>query len=138
MSVENMFNNLSKMGKIFDITFSGTDLISNTHSALLASEYAKEKGKFHEFHDKLFFVYFNEGRNIGDVELLKSIAESIGLNEEEMVKRIEDGSYESNLAQAKNLALQYEVNSTPTFIINDKYAIVGAQSIESFKKILSK
>lgn len=138
MSVENMFNNLSNMGKKFDITFSGTDLISNTHSALLATEYAKEKGKFHEFHDKLFFVYFNEGKNIGNVELLKSIAENIGLNKEEMIKRIKDGTYENNLAKAKNLALQYEVNSTPTFIINDKYAIVGAQSLESFKKVLSK
>jgi len=55
-----------------------------------------------------------------------------------MIKRIEDDLYENKLAQARNIALQYEVNSTPTFIINDKYAIVGAQSIESFKKILSK
>lgn len=138
MSVDNMFNNLSNMGKKFGVTFSGTDLISNTHSALLASEYAKEKGKFHEFHNRLFYVYFNEGKNIGDVELLKSIAEDIGLDKEEMIKRIEDDLYENKLAQAMNIALQYEVNSTPTFIINDKYAIVGAQSIESFKKILSK
>ncbi len=138
MSVDNMFNNLSNMGKKFGVTFSGTDLISNTHSALLASEYAKEKGKFHEFHNRLFYVYFNEGKNIGDVELLKSIAEDIGLDKEEMIKRIEDDLYENKLAQARNIALQYEVNSTPTFIINDKYAIVGAQSIESFKKILSK
>lgn len=137
MSVESMFTNLNNMGNKYGIKFSGADFISNTHLALLASEYAKEKGKFHEFHDKLFFVYFNEGKDIGDVELLKSIAESIGLNKEEIIKRIKDDSYESNLEEAKNLAIKYEVNSTPTFIINDKHAIVGAQSIESFKKILN-
>jgi len=131
-----MFNNLNNMSNKYGVEFSGADLISNTHLALLASEYVKEKGKFHEFHDKLFSVYFNEEKNIGDLELLKSIVENIGLNKEEMIKKIEDGSYESKLTEAKKLAIQYRVNSTPTFIINDKYDIVGAQSIESFKKIL--
>ena len=55
-----------------------------------------------------------------------------------MMKSIEDGTYESNLTEGKNLALKYEVNSTPTFIINDKYTVVGAQSIDSFKKLLNK
>jgi predicted DsbA family dithiol-disulfide isomerase len=138
MSVEDMFKNINNMSNKYGIKFSGVDLISNTHLALLASEYAKEKGKFHEFHDKLFYTYFTQGKNIGDVELLKSIAESIGLNKDEMVKKLEDGSYENNLAEAKKSATQYEVNSTPTFIINDKYAIVGAQSTESFKNVLNK
>lgn len=137
MSVESMFANLNSLGNKYGVSFSGVDFISNTHLALLTSEYAKEKGKFHEYHDKLFFIYFNEGKDIGDIELLKSIAESIGLDKEEMVKKIEDGTYENNLVEAKNLAIQYEVKSTPTFIINNKYAIVGAQSIESFRKLLS-
>lgn len=137
MSVEGMFANLNNMSSVYGIKFSGADLISNTHIALLASEYAKEKGKFHDFHDKLFYAYFNEAKNIGDVELLKSIAESVGLNKDEMIKKLEDGSYESKLEEAKNLAIKYRVRSTPTFIINDKHAIVGAQSIEVFKEALS-
>ena len=138
MSVEDMFNNLNNMSNKYGVKFSGVDLISNTHLALLASEYAKENGKFHEFHDKLFYSYFTQGKNIGDVELLKTIADSIGLNKDEMMKKLEDGSYENNLAEAKKSATQYEVNSTPTFIINDKYAIVGAQSIDSFNNVLNK
>lgn len=138
MSVADMFNNINNYGNKYGIKFSGVDLVSNTHSALLASEYAKEKGKFHEFHDKLFYVYFYEGKNIGDIELLKSIAEGVGLNKDEMIKKIEDGSYENNLNESKKLAIQYEVSGTPTFIINDKYAIVGVQQIESFKKVLNK
>lgn len=138
MSVEGMFANLNNMSNMYGIKFSGADLISNTHIALLASEYAKEKGKFHEFHDKLFSIYFSDGKNIGDIKLLKSIAESIGLNKEEMMKKIEDNTYERNLKEARNLAVKYEVNSTPTFIINNEHAIVGAQSPESFKKVLYK
>lgn len=135
--MESMFANINSMGNKYGIKFSGADFMANTHKALLASEYAKEKGKFHELHDKLFFEYFYEGKDIGSVELLKSIAESVGLNKEEMIEKIEEGSYEPNLKEAKKLATQYNVNSTPTFIINDKHTIVGAQSIESFKKLLN-
>ena len=137
-SVEGMFNNINKMANKYGVKFSGTDLISNTHSALIATEYAKEKGKFHEFHNNLFYSYFSEGKNIGVIELLKSIAENVGLNKDEMQEKIKDGSYEGNLSQAKNYAIQHEVRSTPTFIINDKHTIVGAQSVESFKKLLNK
>jgi len=136
MSMEGMFVNLNKMGNNYGLNFNGVDFIANTHLSLLASEYAKSKGKFHEFHDNLFRLYFTEGREIGDVEILKTVAEGIGLNKDEMVTKITNGTYEGNLEVAKNLAKQYEVESTPTFIINNKYHIVGAQSIESFKRLL--
>ncbi len=84
--MEDMFKNINNMSNKYGVKFSGVDLISNTHLALLASEYAKEKGKFHEFHDKLFYSYFTQGKNIVMFELLKSIAESIGLNKDEMMK----------------------------------------------------
>lgn len=138
MSVENMFNSINNYGNKYGIKFSGADLISNTHMALLATEYTKEMGKFHEFHEKLFYIYFYEGKNIGDIEILKSTAENVGLNKDEMLKKIQNGSYESKLTEAKNLAAEYGINSTPTFIINDKQAIVGVQSIESFKRHLNK
>jgi predicted DsbA family dithiol-disulfide isomerase len=138
MSVEDMFANINNTGNKYGINFGGADLMSNTHMALMATEYAKEKGKFHEFHDKVFYAYFTEGKNIGDIEILTNIAKSIGLNTNEMINIIEDGSYENKLNEAKNLAKQYDVNSTPTFIIDNKYSIVGAQPIDSFKKALSK
>lgn len=53
-----------------------------------------------------------------------------------MGKKIKDGLYENKLEQAKDLAQQYEVSGTPTFIINEKFAIVGAQPIDSFKNAL--
>lgn len=137
-SVSGMFANLNQMGNKYGVKFSGADFISNTHLALLATEYAKEKGKFHEFHEKLFYVYFTEGKNIGDMELLKSIAKSIGLDKDEMISKLKDGSYVGKLEKATSLAIRYGVRSTPTFIINNKQAIVGAQPIEKFKQILLK
>lgn len=137
-SVEGMFSNMNKLGNKYGLEFSGVDFFSNTHLALLASEFAKEKGKFHELHNKLFYANFYEGKNLGDIDLLKSIAEGIGLDKDEMTKKLEDGSYENNLREAKKLARKYGVNSTPTFIINDKDTIVGAQALDVFRKLLNK
>lgn len=138
MSVSDMFLNLNQTSNKYNINFCGADLISNTHASLIATEYAKEKGKFHQFHDNVFFAYFNEGKNIGNLEILKSIAENTGLDGDEMIKIIGDGSYKNRLEKARSLANQYGISSTPTFIINDKYSIVGAQSIDSFKSLLNK
>lgn len=137
-SVENMFVNINNLAKQYGVNFAGADLMSNTHMALLATEYAKEKGKFHEFHSKVFYEYFTEGKNLGDIEILKNIAKDVGLDVEEMIKVIENGTNENILNEAKKLAREYGVSSTPTFIIDNKHAIVGAQPIAKFREILSK
>ncbi|MDF2892172.1 MAG: hypothetical protein K0R80_2539 [Clostridia bacterium] len=135
-SLEKMFANLRNTGKLYGIDFKGNDLLANSHLALAAGEFAKEKGKFEEFHEEVFHAYFNEGKNIGDVEVLSSIAESLGLNQEEMVTKLEAGAYDYVLNDTQNTAHQYDIVSTPTFIIDDKYAIVGAQPVEAFKEAL--
>lgn len=131
-----MFANLRNVGKLYDIDFVGNNLLSNSHLALAAGEYANEKGKFEEFHEKLFHTYFNEGKDIGDIKVLSNIAESLGLNQEEMVKKLEDGTYDNVLTNTQETAHQHDIRSTPTFIIDDKYIIVGAQSVEAFKEAL--
>lgn len=133
-----MFDNINNVANKYDINFAGVDLMSNTHMALLATEYAKEKGEFHEFHDKVFYKYFVEGKNLGDIEVLTDIAKSVGLDADEMIKAVNNGNYENKLKEAKELAKQYGISSTPTFIIDNKHAIVGAQPIASFKEALSK
>lgn len=108
--------------------------MSNSRLALAAGEYAKEKGKFEEFHEKIFHAYFNEGKDIGDIKVLSNIAENLGLNQEEMAKKLEAGVYDAVLNSTQDIAHQYEISSTPTFIIDGKYAIVGAQPVEAFKE----
>jgi predicted DsbA family dithiol-disulfide isomerase len=135
-SIEKMFANLRNVGKLYDIDFIGNELLSNSHLALAAGEYAKGKGKFEEFHLKIFHAYFNEGKDIGDIKVLSDIAAGLGLNQEEMAKKLEDGTYNNVLDSTLSIAHQYGIRSTPTFIIDDKHTIVGAQSVETFKKTL--
>lgn len=96
-----MFANINNIGNKYGVSFAGADLMPNTHMALLATEYAKGKGKFHEFHSKVFYEYFTEGKNIGDIEVLRSIAKIIGLDSNEMITKAQDGIYENKLNEAK-------------------------------------
>lgn len=137
-SVEKMFANLRSMGKLYGIDFKGNGLLSNSHLALAAGEFAKEKGKFQEFHEKIFHAYFYEGKDIGDMEVLSNIAEGLDLNQEEMAKKLKDGTYDNVLNNTQELARQYDIASTPTFIIDDKFAVIGAQPVEAFKEALLK
>lgn len=131
-----MYANLKNAGRLYNIEFKGNELLSNSHLALAAGEYAKAKGKFEEFHEKIFHAYFTEGKDIGNINVLSSIAEDIGLDQEEMLQILEGGAYDNVLHHTQDIAHRYDIGSTPTFIIDDKYAIVGAQAIESFKRVL--
>lgn len=135
-NIEKMFASLRNTGKLYDIDFVGNNLLSNSYLALAAGEFAKEKEKFEEFHEKIFHAYFNEGKDIGDIKVLSNIAEGLGLNREEMVEKIEAGTYDNVLSDAQAIGHQHNIRSTPTFIIDDKYSIVGAQSLETFKETL--
>jgi predicted DsbA family dithiol-disulfide isomerase len=133
-----MFANLSNMRRFYGIDFKGNELLSNSHLALVAGEFAKEKEKFEEFHEAIFHIYFSEGKDIGDINVLSSIAKNLGLNQEEMLGKLKDGAYDDLLKTAQDSVHEYNIASTPTptFIINNKYAIVGDQPIEAFREAL--
>lgn len=135
-SVERMFDNLKNTAKHYGIDFKGNSLLSNSHLALAAGEFAKEEGKFEAFHEKLFYAYFTQSLDIGDIEVLSSICTSIGLDQEKMTAQLTKGTYEAVLNETQESAHQYGISSTPTFVINNKYAIVGAQPLETFRKVL--
>jgi predicted DsbA family dithiol-disulfide isomerase len=135
-SMDRMFDNLGRMGKPYGIKFIKNNILSNSFMSLTAGEYAREKGKFHEFHEKIFKAYFTEEKDIGRIEVIIDIAEECGLNKEELVKSLNEGMYNNVIRDTQEKAHTYGINSAPTFIIDDRIAIVGAQPLEAFREAL--
>jgi predicted DsbA family dithiol-disulfide isomerase len=131
-----MIDNLNEAGRQYGIEFKPFKVLPNSHLALAAGEYAKEKGKFHQVHHEVFKTYFTEGKDIGQLQTILAIAAKVGLDSEDLLKRLQEGKYENALKEAKRLARQNGIDSTPTFIIDNKYEIVGAQPIENFREAL--
>ncbi len=133
-----MFDNLRRHGKEFGIIFGDRTLLSNSRLSLEASEFARDMGKYGEFHEQIFHAYFTEAMDIGSAEILCDIASGCGLDGTDLMHALKDGRYKLRLDKARNEGLKIQLTSVPTFIINDKHKIVGAQPIKSFTDILDK
>ena len=82
---------------------------------------------------KSAFAYFTESKNLSDVDTLASIAEASGLDKQEALQVINDKSaYANDVRVDEAIAQQYQISGVPYFIINQKYAISGAQPLETF------
>ena len=125
------------MGAQFGITFVDRPFLSNSNLALQAAEFSREKGKFDTFHEAMFAAYFSHGLDIGNPVVLEQIGRDCGLDAEMMQKAISSGKYLSTLEETKKDAAHYGVTGVPSFFINEKKSIVGAQPIDVFRKVLS-
>lgn len=86
--------------------------------------------------EALFRAHFVEGRNLADPQTLIAAAAAGGIDAERVSALLagEEGLEEiqAQLAQAQALGIQ----SVPTFVINDRYALQGAQPPEAFAQAL--
>jgi predicted DsbA family dithiol-disulfide isomerase len=78
--------------------------------------------------DRLFKLYFEEGRDIGDRALLIETAAECGIDREVVAKLFADGSDEvrAEIAQAQSLG----VTGVPFFIFAQRFGVPGAQSVD--------
>jgi predicted DsbA family dithiol-disulfide isomerase len=134
---ESMAQRLNSMGAPFGLTFQKIVHISNSRLSLEAAEFAKDHDRFDGFHGSLFHAYFSQGRDIGNIEILASIAGEAGLDAGSLKDALKTGKYRPAIENARQEAARLGVNAAPTFIIENKDRIVGAQSLEVFREKLS-
>ncbi|OAH54353.1 disulfide bond formation protein DsbA [Domibacillus aminovorans] len=115
-----------------------TIILANTHDAHRLSHYAKEQGKMVEFTERIMKAYFTESKHIADFESLAQLAEESGLLKEEVLNVLESGMYSDQVRADQKEAAQVGVRGVPFFVFNEKYAVSGAQPVESFLQVLHK
>jgi len=136
LDTRNMFRHLREMAAPYGIVFADIVLISNSRMSLEASEFAKEHGRFDQFHRALFQAYFSVGMDIGRVEVLKQIGHEAGLDHEALGQALLTGKHRPMIENMRKEAARLGVTAAPTFIIDGKDRIVGAQPIDVFRKKL--
>ncbi len=134
--IKRMMEHLRTMGAAFGITFADRPLLSNSHRALQAVEFARDNSKFQVYHQALFTAYFSEGLDIGDLNVLKQIARDTGLDDEALASTVENHKYLPKLEEAKEDAARVGVTGVPTFYIDNRKLLVGAQPLDVFRKTL--
>jgi len=127
---------LRQIAESYGMEFVSTERIYNTRLAHEATEYARVHGKGNEFHKVLFRKVYAEGQDPSQWDVLRSAAEAVRLDADEMQSRVQNKKYLVTVEDQVRWAYQIGVTGVPTYVINDRYAIVGAQPYEVFKGAL--
>ncbi|MEX0609645.1 MAG: DsbA family oxidoreductase [Balneolaceae bacterium] len=91
-----------------------------------------------ELKERLFASHFTEGKNIDDKETLVQLGVEIGLPEEKIREILQSDLYADEVENDKYAARQVGVQGVPFFVLNNKYAVSGAQPSEVFLEALQK
>jgi predicted DsbA family dithiol-disulfide isomerase len=134
--IKRIMEHLRGMGAPFGITFVDRPILSNSRLALQAAEFAREHNLFDPFHTALFAAYFSQGLDIGHIDVLAMIAKDAGLDAGAMKQALQGGKYLPRLEAVKEEAAVRGVTGVPTFFIEGKKSVVGAQPLEVFRKAL--
>jgi predicted DsbA family dithiol-disulfide isomerase len=128
-------DNIKILAKEVNLTFNLRSLSSNSKLSLKTGEFAKTKNKFEEYHEATFQAYFQEKKDIGDIEVIKEIVEKIGLDIAELKNYLNTDEADKILERHKIEARKDGIYAVPTFIIGDK-KIIGAQPYDIIKRVI--
>ncbi|GAB2562846.1 DsbA family oxidoreductase [Gracilibacillus alcaliphilus] len=111
----------------------------NTFHAHRLSKYAASINKGKEYVEAVLYHYFTLSKDVSDKQTLIAITQELGFNQQD-VKQIIDQqeSYAEAVRQDQAEAQSLGITGVPFFVINHKYAISGAQSVETFMQAIEK
>jgi predicted DsbA family dithiol-disulfide isomerase len=107
-------------------------VVANSFDAHRLVQLAKTKGKDDAMEEQLFKAYFTEGKNTADHPTLVQLATGIGLDEMEVKKVLDSNDFADAVERDIYEARQIAVRGVPYFVLNDRYAVSGAQAMETF------
>ena len=134
---DNIYEQIKIAGSSSNISFNFNEMsiMPNSFYSHMLIELSKEQNLQNEIAESLFDAFFIKGKNIGNLSELTNIAISNNIKDfnEDLFKNRKDLR---NIIQTSDENSRSKgVSGVPFFIINNNYAISGAQESEVFKKI---
>ena len=93
-----------------------------------------------EVNEAIMRAYFTEGRDIADPATLVACASSTAIDDERLLSAITGSNDEIARAVSGDLewAAARDITAVPTFVINDSFAVPGAQDAPTFARLMKK
>lgn len=107
------------------------------YTAALAGECAFEEGKFWELHDLLFSRQRIWSQALDPREDFLSYAEELGMDRSGFNTCIDSSAIRKRVEEDRKEGRKLNINSTPTFFINNK-RYVGVWKVQEFDRIIRK
>jgi predicted DsbA family dithiol-disulfide isomerase len=129
---------LKQMAQAYGLPMMMSTQTPNSRLAHEATEYAREQGRGEVFHRIVFRKYYGEGQNIGDWDVLRAAATEAGLDPDALQQVVQSRAYRSVVEEQMAEAYALGIHSVPTYIVNDRYAVVGAQPYPVFEQVIDR
>jgi len=118
------------------INFESMERTPNTLNAHRLIHWAGIENKQTQAVDALFQAYFVGARDIGNPEVLGDIADNIGMDASVVQKLLATDNDTDEIKSRDAHSRQMGVSSVPTFIVDNKHAVPGAQPPELWLKVI--
>lgn len=112
-------------------------IVANSFNAHRLIQLAKARGRGNEAEEQLFEAHFIGGKNIDDTNTLVQLGLDMGLDEKEVNEVLAGDAFADAVKQDELAAQSLGVRGVPFFVINDQYAVSGAQSPAVFLQVLT-
>lgn len=140
MSVEQaieLHSNVTGMARKVGLTYNfDQSVVANSFDAHKLIQLAKTKGLGDAAEEQLFKAYFTDGKDISNHSTLTELGNEVGLNEKEVISALKSEEYSSKVNFDISEGSQLGVTGVPFFVFDRKYAISGAQPVETFLNAL--
>jgi predicted DsbA family dithiol-disulfide isomerase len=110
----------------------------NTLNAHRLLRWALVAGVQRTVKEALFMAYWSWGQDISDPRILATIATVNGMHGEDISNLLATDADKREVLEEAQLAQNMGVTGVPTFIINRKYGMAGAQPVEALVEIIMK
>jgi predicted DsbA family dithiol-disulfide isomerase len=137
MSLEDFFSGPRRMGASVGLKFN-FEAIEKAPNSLLSHRLIAVTPDTHKFPmvDAIYAAYFENGRDIGNRDVLADIATENGLDGMQIRATLTTNQGEAEVFDDVSFAGQAGISGVPFFIFNHKYAFSGAQPPEMIRRVL--
>ncbi|MBM3940761.1 MAG: DsbA family oxidoreductase [SAR202 cluster bacterium] len=106
----------------------------NTLKALQVTVHARQQGKGAEVHDELFRVYWDEGEDVGQPEVIRKVLESQGIFWGPVEAALNENAYLDTVLGEYQEALDIGFEGVPAFVFGN-LGFTGAQPMHVFRAV---
>jgi len=134
---QQIFQNITEISQEDGSEIKLPGIIANSRLSLEASEFAKTKNKFNEFHKVIYQAYFQNDENIGNRDVILKAGEDAGLDVVELEDCLDRRTMHKKIEENRQEAEKNQVFGVPAFLLGN-FLIHGVQSLVSFRSIINR
>jgi protein disulfide-isomerase len=136
---QNMLDNMTQNAKTAGLDFHFEKaILANSFNVHRLLHLAKKFNLANDLEELLFKAYLTEGKNVNDLDTLSKLGIEVGLDAEAIEQVLNSDTYGIEVQQDQEEANAIGVQGVPFFVLDNKYAISGAQPATAFLETLEK